>query len=785
MFLFILKIHFQEERNSLYEIMVSNGIGTEVADLYINWAFYFNMKQEYEAAEHIFRRGIDARAEPLAQLEAAHTDFGCSMSQNVLYKNDVTFQQQEQVRMKKQLQEITALRMISGSGGTENKSLALQLFDKEKLENYCIPFSGTKRIETGQTRHNESLVQNLLDSARKMRRKQSVKVSGSRLNFNDDDDIGSSGDISASQTLKPIPLLPGQNMYEKGIRIGKNYPRKNQPQNIGESHAYVDTEIGTYRNGLPGYDKLMLIPATNVAFSPEELKAYRWFKQRGITNAFTIEQDRIWAIGYDVPIRCADIFPRSNFPQSEWNLPRIADYYLNDNLGPHKLKCNMSELYPGGCSEEFSLEEIMWRKRKAKVAQSQVIDGINCKEDTNKSVGKSVGRRLNRTNSTECSSKLSPIIEMDLKEHDDDRHSEFGAVAVDQPEQTQQKLMTGNELTYKKRKSSIFPTFDALNDTCTTQMFHNLLHRSVVSTPNAKIPKYDTMNANMTRDGLLEETKLKLFIDETIVVGSDIRDPNIINPQKSNDRPQFAIYEDSIKVTCDMKQLENTNKNDAHNHLMNENKENVLAQMELDRSKLATTEMKYSNTLRLSFSQKKSESMMKDQNQQSNYKSLALSTVHQNQQQQPPPPASTNKISYASFSLEEQKTLVEPLKNVCGIFEAIAAISGPESCQMELNRSKEILTTVLNATTIKSESQTVNQNNCSIFKEPAAPVNTTKASPVSFCSKKTPNQSQYYELLDTTEEFEALEAQCASPPVSMRYQTPNKLTVNSSKFSLI
>lgn len=779
--------------------MESNGIGTKVADLYINWAFYFDMNQEYGEADQIFRRGIDARAEPLALLQAAHTDFGYSMSQNILYKNDATFQQQQLIRMKKKLYENTTL-CVTGDDSASNcasgvKSMALHSFDPVKLKQYCIPFSGAKRMDTASTQHNESLVQNLLDSARKTRQSRNVNVSRNRLKFNNCSDISTGGKVSS----KTCP--ESQNMYEKGIQVGRNFARKNRPQEIVESRAYVDPDVGTHRNELPGYDKIMLIPATNVAFSSEELWAYRWFKRRNITNPFTVEQDRVWGIGFNVPIRCADIFPRSNFPQPEWNLPRIANYYLNDNLGPHKLMFNMAELYPEGCLEEFSVEEIMWRKRKAKQAQSQVASN---------STSKLAGRRLNRTNSMETSSKLSPIVEMDLTE---DIRPVLAAAVIDDKLPSRQlamerKRMDENEFASKKRKSSIFPTFDALNDTCTTQMFHNLLHRSAISTPNAKIPKYDddatptTSNGVRNRVPAEEETKLKLFIDETMVMGSDNCDTKAVHPSKSNDRKHFAIYEDSMRVPLTVDPSVGNNKKNEFCNSSIVNKENVFGmenRTKLGPTKLTTVdvycaELKHSKPSGQPFSQKNSDTVRKDQSE-----SAKLLSIKQNQQQ--PVQSPTNKILFESFTVEDRKNLIKPLENVCEMFEMIAAINGPESCQKDLDNSKEMLANVLNAVA-NAEEQVVNQSNRSTFKEPTVNANTTtaSASQLSFCSKgndassKTPNKSQHFDFLDTTEEFEAMEAQCALldqsaatisiKDVNKRWEDRNKSMDKTGKFLL-
>lgn len=122
------QIHFQQEQDTLYEMMVEKSVGTKVADLYINWAFYFNMKHDYHAAERIFRRGLEAYAAPQALLRAEHQEFGYLMSQSILYKNNPTYKQQVNNRMQRKLQEIAALRLkVDGdlTASSMVKSMAL------------------------------------------------------------------------------------------------------------------------------------------------------------------------------------------------------------------------------------------------------------------------------------------------------------------------------------------------------------------------------------------------------------------------------------------------------------------------------------------------------------------------------------------------------------------------------------------------------------------------------------------------------------------------------------
>lgn len=767
------------------------------------------MKRDSGAAEQIFQCGFDAYAEPMALLKKAHDDFRNSLTPDIFHKNNPEFQRQRHERLQKQLQEITALRMNDSgySAPKPIKSKALHLFAKEKLEN-CIPFRDAERIMAGQKQHNESLVQNIIDSTRKMRQNQNqngnVRISGVRLNF-DDSGVDSSSD---NQTHKPIPLPANENMYEKGIQIGKNWPRKNLPQKIAATCAYFDPDIGTYRDEirLPGYDKIMLIPATNVAFSPEELKAYRWFKERNITNAFTIEHDQFWATGYGAPIRCADTFARSNFTQTECHLPRIAQYTLNDERTNDKWLCNTFELYPENSTEEFSLEEIMWRKRQSKSVQLQADGAIDCK--TSK---KLVARNINRTNSAESSIKLSPIVEMGMGERAEIASGSDTNVEILEPQESEQLRTTvTNELPSKKRKSSIFSAFDALNVTCTTQTFDKLLHRSVISTPNAKIPRYDTSEADSTSDCLPEEIKSKLSVD------SNAKDV-VKQPPNSNDRNQFAIYEDSMKVASDMKQEPKNIKNGPHNKSAIANKENIFAmtnQMKLEHSKLAPsgacrTEVKNSNTINFSCSQSKSESTKMNQSQQSKCKSQALSSVQPHQQSEaqlqltlpPQPPPTPTISSLAPFEIftkgETQQDLLHALKNASAIFGASIIKKEPSSNGHLIDRNQEYFNMVnemaadvlkANTTSTKKDPTINERSDLSTSKEPTDIANITAASAASSTntnnlSKKTPNQTQYIELLDTTAEFEALEALCASPPTHDATLTPiepiaNKLTEN-------
>lgn len=515
-----------------YEAMLENGFGNKVADLYINWAFHFDWKGNFLEADTILQRGLTARAEPYDLLRSTHENFRYSMSQRLLYASNEQFQRENQTRMHKQFQKITSLR-IDGPSNTAPKSCALQKFDKAILVSHCIPYPDTQEV-TPEKPHNTSVAKTIIDSARKMRRDKSqasTPAAACRLDFNE------------NACKNAIPLLSGENLYEKGIQLDRNFKSKNLPQRLPPTRAYFDPEIGTYRKELPAYDKIMLVPAENLAFSLEELRAYNWFKKRSIENAFTKEQDKIWGVGYDVPVRWPIVFGRSNFPQSEWKVARISESGDCDETGPHKFYTNMAKIYPKHSTEEYQIEEIMWQKRKT---QKQIPVAIQvCKGPA---PTKTIRPNVN-------DSKLSPITEMELSGYED---------AIKGPPRRRRDSLHPNLNIEpsKKRKSSIFPTFDALNDTCTTQMFGNLLSSTAISTPKMKMPKLNEAELNF-----------KPCANESLSNGMAKSGKNSMEQSNQANDHGFAIYEDKTQTINAIKHL--ACKETVGNSSV-ENKENIL-----------------------------------------------------------------------------------------------------------------------------------------------------------------------------------------------------------------
>jgi hypothetical protein len=80
-----------------------------VSDLYIAWAYYFDIMDNFKQAESVFRKGLDAGAQPYDELVQAHKSFSFSISQRIIY-NDEESKEQWRSTMAEQRNALTSLR---------------------------------------------------------------------------------------------------------------------------------------------------------------------------------------------------------------------------------------------------------------------------------------------------------------------------------------------------------------------------------------------------------------------------------------------------------------------------------------------------------------------------------------------------------------------------------------------------------------------------------------------------------------------------------------------------
>lgn len=322
--------------------MIARGIGDKVADLYINWAFYYELNCKYTEADDIFRSGFKAHAEPMDLLIDARNKYDYEFGQELLHG------WVNEERQQNRLEQMSSLH-FNQTSVVKKKSLALELFDKKTVFNYCIPMNGAPR--------NHSIVntQKFNDSVVALRQKrQEIKES---ILCHKDTEISKS-----SSVLKTVSTKLTSNLKSVPIKMPLPMVFNDEP----------DKSYSFYQKSLPGYDNILLNPADNVEFSPEELNAYKWFRNNSITNAFTLDQDMIWDVGYFIPIRWPKEFPHKNLPQPEWIVPRVSTSLDFIETKTHKFMCKMDKLYPVNEIEEYSLEEL-WKNRKSTTDFARII----------------------------------------------------------------------------------------------------------------------------------------------------------------------------------------------------------------------------------------------------------------------------------------------------------------------------------------------------------------------------------------------------------------------------
>lgn len=527
-----------------------NGFGTKVADLYLCWAQYYNIEDKFQDAERIFQLGLSASAEPRTILLCAHREFGFSMSQRLLNKSNEQFSQRNLLLMRQRLDTYTSIRL------TDFKSRSLKIsqlniyIGNERDE--CVPFAS----------YSEEMMRSLYPS-----------------------NCG---------RMDPIPLRDSEEMFSKGVNMGRYHTGKTLPQRIANYPLFIDDYVG-FRNFISDYNIIMLLPAADKSYSPEELRAYNWYKKNNITNEFTKEHAKVWENGPDVPIRWPPMSARCNYPQREWNVPAIKPNDHHDTSYPQKFGYNIGRHYPENSIEEYSIEELMWQKRKQQkqmvnVSQqlkppsiivnraSSVVDMDVCLDRTLSPAmdGKQFVNaeicdmppatpRVSRISDVRNINTLSPFrsirTKKSLNAENLEAHRELHATPFKPDFESRG---------FPKRKSSSTGDSDGLNDTCSTQIFNCFLKNDAISTPisskqqrcSRRISDYKE-NRMATMNSIEEEHSIEvpatkaancvlfdIFEDKTQAM-AEIKEtaknvlsvPNVINPASAiNDENRFVSF---------------------------------------------------------------------------------------------------------------------------------------------------------------------------------------------------------------------------------------------------
>lgn len=494
--------------------MFENGLGSQVADLYAFWATCLEQNGEFELAQNVYRLGIKNKAKPENIINLAENDFRTGFDiQNVNDKKSF---------FNKKYLKWSAIDFDSLDSSRRNGI----------LNENCIPYFN-ERTETPPPSMNQSIVQTIMDSARKAKqsRKTNLEATAHRLNFEE-------------KGVDPIPLI-GPNLYEKGICLPKLFVNKNKPQKIANVKHFVDPDMNVIKDNtlkIPQYNKLMLIPGTEISYSPEELRAYNWFTKRNISNSFTREMDGVWKNGHDAPFRRSKSLVTKNQPQDNIRF----DYYdINEmtESKAFKFAISVNEMYAKYPNEEYSSDELKAQKWKNRQSDKP----IDVKEP------RSIFKMINQMKQSQQEARLKSLPKVEQENLNPKNVEE---VAAPPRKVTVIEEFAIPTLPVKaSRKSTI--EFPELNETCTTQSFGMFLKTQGVSTPKSARPSmiaakkisrlsHLTTNTELSPNAsLLDFEKLEEEANATL---------NKDSPASDNNMPfQFEIYHDR---TIDLRALE-------------------------------------------------------------------------------------------------------------------------------------------------------------------------------------------------------------------------------------
>lgn len=363
-----------------------------VADLYICWAYYYDIANKFERANAVYRMGLDARAEPFDQLVQAHQQFGFSMSQRLLNQDD-NFNKDFLTTMEERRSALTSLRRHRHKHvGSIRTGRAIKSHEPGQIQQHGSNLASSSNskikvyeqnsVNDHQFRHPAdvttippptSVVQTIMDSSKKQ---ENIREPGPWANAKKSSTSSTTNKVFANANVTAFPIMVDMdvtctplspiplpvNMHAIGIiqPYQSTLPPKNLPfPNDFVVPYFIEEEIpaGT----VAAYDKIMLFPKPTKSFNIEELSAYKWYKKNRITNKFTTEQDKLWQNVFEVGIRLPPQFSPKNEPQDEFLVDRFIEDELN--LCPNRKFCfKHAQFYLPSVIHEYSNEELLRTK---------------------------------------------------------------------------------------------------------------------------------------------------------------------------------------------------------------------------------------------------------------------------------------------------------------------------------------------------------------------------------------------------------------------------------------
>ncbi len=344
-----------------------------VADLYIAWAHYFDVIDDFERAKSVYQKGRDARAAPIDHLKQIYERFQYSVGQRIVRKEE--YRQEFLTDMEARRNAFTSLRSLKRSKvgsirtGSAVKSLrpgqVTQSQPRSALSTSNAPltvYEGKSETVEATPQPYRSVVEEIESSAIEnniepgpwSKAASNRKSVYAKVNRNSTLKLAIFEDETEQPAIDRTPFPTGN---ENPGTVPKDHARKNRPQTEFTVPAYVEDQIEP--NTLPEYPKSHCHPTETKDFSLEEFRLYKRMKRgmelRQISKTFLEEKFKCWGIGNQAPTRVLRNFPRTNQPQldMETERPDISSIPETENF-----LCSLENFYPPELNTEISYEEL-------------------------------------------------------------------------------------------------------------------------------------------------------------------------------------------------------------------------------------------------------------------------------------------------------------------------------------------------------------------------------------------------------------------------------------------
>lgn len=274
-------IGMQQNPLHLYQLLYQRNIGTQLSAFYIGWAHYYDAANAYKQAESVYNLGFQAKALPVEELQAAHTKFRISVSQRMLYDDNLS-KKRAASNLIDQRNVITSINPPD-----QKKKLETDEFYEAKQFNGGASSTVTSDDTNGHPavttataepagynyQANGVVYETVPEDDNQCDLKNSGFMIASSLNSVYDDTENYVEEQQLEEVVDASAIHPG------GVQLPANFSRS--AKNHHEAwHVQLCLEEPYDANRRCNYPKALVYPGDGNEYSMDEIRSRRWEKRR-------------------------------------------------------------------------------------------------------------------------------------------------------------------------------------------------------------------------------------------------------------------------------------------------------------------------------------------------------------------------------------------------------------------------------------------------------------------------------------------------------------------------